>query len=203
MVYARPVLRRRCVSYWLSGAIAGALLGCSGGAEGGATAGATGEAGAETGGGPAGELRPLVDHELWQTLDGASDPLAEHRPAALECGLAGWYVEDEKLEVDTNFCNYLGLSQPALVALEQGQRVHLGLYYFDLVAPEPAVAHVAILVEGQVLWEEEIEIPGPARVYDLELESAITAEPGAEVVFHLHNHGQNTWALQSISVETT
>jgi hypothetical protein len=159
------------------------------------------ETATETGGGAEGDFVPLVDHALWQMLDGAADPLADHRPATVECGLAGWYVEDEQLEVDTNFCNYLGLAQPGLAAIEQGKRVRLGLYYFDLVAPEPAMGHVAILVDGQVLWEDEIEIPGPAKVFDLEFESPLTAELGAEVVFHLHNHGQNTWVLQSVSVE--
>ena len=151
--------------------------------------------------GDAGMSAPIIDHLQWQVLDAVADPLAEHRPDLVECGIAGWYVEDEKLEVDTNSCNYLALHQPSLVAIEQGQPLGLGLYHFDLVAPEPASAHLAILVEGELLWEQQIQIPGDAQVYTEVFESPLSAPAGAEVVFHLHNHGQNTWALQELVAE--
>lgn len=150
-----------------------------------------------------GEFGSLIDHEAWQILAADGDPLADHRPETIDCGLAGWYVEvsepdTSKLEVDTNFCNYLAVGQPSLVALEQGQIVELIFYHFDLVAPEPALAHVAILIDDQVLWEQEIAIPGDATVFQEEFASPISAELGSQVVFHLHNHGQNTWVLQDL-----
>lgn len=145
-----------------------------------------------------GEPGSLIDHEKWQKLEASDDPLASHRPETIDCGVAGWYLETSKLEVDTNFCNYLAVGQPSLVSLEQGQTVQVIFYHFDLVAPEPALAHVAILVDGQVLWEQEIAIPGDANVFQDEFPSPITAERGSEVVFHLHNHGQNTWVLQDL-----
>jgi hypothetical protein len=140
----------------------------------------------------------IIDHAQWEMLDAVADPLAEHRPATVECGIAGWYIEDDKLEINTNSCNYLAARQPSLVAIEAGQQLGLGFYHFDLVAPEPASAHLAILVEGQLLWETTVEIPGDAHVYTEVFESPLTAPAGAEVVFHLHNHGQNTWALQEL-----
>lgn len=149
------------------------------------------------------EQGSLIDHYEWVVLDADADPLAAHRPAMIECGLAGWKIEtsmleDPKLEVDTNFCNYLGVEQPSLVALEQGQMVQVIFYHFDLVAPEPALAHVAIWIDGQVLWEQEIAIPGDANVFVEEFASPISAELGSQVMFHLHNHGQNTWVLQDL-----
>jgi hypothetical protein len=158
----------------------------------------TEETGTSTETGDGGELASLIDHEQWQILEAAADPLADHRPDLIECGLAGWYLETSKLEVDTNFCNYLGVAQPSLVAVEQGQTVQVIFYHFDLVAPEPALAHVAIWLDGQVLWEQEIAIPGDANVFVEEFASPITAELGSQVVFHLHNHGQNTWVLQDL-----
>lgn len=153
--------------------------------------------------GEGGEFASLIDHLLWEDVDPADDPLPDHRPEMVVCGLAAWYYEPESaaLEIDTNVCNYLEVGQPSLVAVEQGQTMQVILYHFDLVALEPATAHVAILLDGQVLWEREIAIPGEADVYVEEFESPISAELGSPVVLHLHNHGQNTWRLQELQVK--
>jgi hypothetical protein len=144
------------------------------------------------------EAGSLIDHVQWQVLEAQDDPLADHRPETIVCGIAGWYLEASKLEVDTTLCNYLAVEQPSLVSLEQGQMVEVIFYHFDLVAPEPALAHVAIWIDGQVLWEQEIAIPGDANVFQEAFVSPISAELGSQVVFHLHNHGQNTWVLQDL-----
>ncbi|WP_146156304.1 hypothetical protein [Enhygromyxa salina] len=146
------------------------------------------------------EPASIIDHQQWQTVEAAADPRADHRPDPVECGIAGWYIENDLLEIDTNYCNYLALRQPSLVAIEAGQTVGLGMYHFDLVAPEPALAHVAVYVEGQLLWEDSVEIPGAAKVYLEEIESPFRIGVGDEVVFHLHNHGQNTWVLQELTL---
>ena len=150
---------------------------------------------------PTGEFVDLVDHAEWTTVEAVADPLAEHRPSLIECGIAGWYTEGESLEVDTNFCNYLALAQPSLAAIHAGRGVRLGFYYFDLTAREPASAHLAVLVDGELLYEQAVDIPGDAMVHSLEFEAPFDAPEGATVVFHLHNHGQNTWVLQSLAAE--
>jgi hypothetical protein len=149
-----------------------------------------------------GEFAALIDHERWEQIHASSeDPLADHRPSSINCGVAGWYRENEIIEIDTNFCNYLALRQDSLAPITEGAKVRLGFYHFDLVAPEEALAHLAVLVDGQLLHEQEIAIPGKAMVYALEFEAPFSAPAGAELVFHLHNHGQNTWALQDLSAE--
>jgi hypothetical protein len=150
---------------------------------------------------PAGEFAPLIDHELWTTIEADEDPLVDHRPAEISCTVAGWFVENESLEINTNYCNYLAIGQPSLAAVTEGWRIQLGFYHFNLVALEPAIAHLAVLLDGQLLWEQEVEIPGTAMVHNLEFEAPFSAPAGSPLVFHLHNHGQNTWALQSISAE--
>jgi hypothetical protein len=154
------------------------------------------EAGAGTG--ETDEFGSLIDHQQWQVVDAAADPLADHRPESVDCGSDGWLVEATTLEVRTDFCNYLAVGQPSLVALEQDQLVQVIFYHYDLVAPEPALGHVAIMIDGQMLWEQEIAIPGDANVFIEEFASPITAELGSQVVFHLHNHGPNAWVLQDL-----
>jgi len=151
--------------------------------------------------GSPGEFEPLIDHTMWAAVDADDDPLVEHRPADIQCTIAGWFLENDALEVDTNYCKYLAIGQPSLVAVTEGRRVQVNFYHFNLVAPEPALAHIAITIDGALLWEQEIEIPGAAMVYQLEFEAPFSAPAGSPVVFHLHNHGQNTWALQSINAE--
>lgn len=148
------------------------------------------------------ELVSLIDHAAWEPAPARADPLIDHRPPVVDCGLAGWYVQGEELEIDTNFCNYAALRQPSLVAIDTCTPLRLELYHFDLLAPEPAQAHVAMLIDGQIVWEKLIEIPGKAAVYEEEFISPIAAPVGAEVMLHLHNHGQNTWTLLNFEAGT-
>lgn len=144
------------------------------------------------------EIVPMIDHSMWQDMDPLADPLADHRPDPVACTIAGWFEEDDHLEVDTNQCNYVALVQPSLADMVEGENVELILYHFDLIAPEQATAHIAIMVDGQLLWEQDIAIPGDAGYFDLDFPAPFSAPRGSEVVFHLHNHGQNTWTLQDL-----
>lgn len=148
-----------------------------------------------------GEFEALIDQSLWIQSEAQDDPLAAHRPTQVNCSSAGWYVEIESLEINTNYCNYLSLQQPSLVPIHEGHKIQLGFYHFNLTALDPGLAHVAVLVDGAPLWEQEIEIPGSAAVYSLEFAAPLSAPAGAQVVLHLHNHGQNTWVLQGLSAE--
>jgi hypothetical protein len=150
----------------------------------------------------------LIDHAAWQATAAQDDPLIDHRPSTVDCGIAGWYVESDQLEIDTNFCNYAALRQDSLRAIEACDPLRIEFYHFDLLAPEPAQAHAALLIDGQVVWEKFIDIPGDgmiykAAVYEEEFLSPIAAPAGAEVMLHLHNHGQNTWTLLSVEVAET
>ncbi len=137
----------------------------------------------------------LIDHNLWEKHGPASDPFADHRPGEIECGLAGAFVEDDTLEINTGTCNYYAASQPLLVGLHTGDPVSIELRHFDLIAPEPATAHVAVLIGGDLVWEAFIEVPGPAAVLHPIWEASKDYPTGTPVDIHLHNHGQNTWTL--------
>ena len=143
---------------------------------------------------------PLIDHALWAPADPATDPLAAHRPPDPECGLGGWYIELGELEVNTAFCAYADLVQPALVPVPAGARLHLALRHYDLTAPAPAEAHAALFLGDALVWERLIPVPGPAAVYNDEVTLPAPAPLGAPVRLHLHNHGQNTWIFGPITI---
>lgn len=149
-----------------------------------------------------GEFVPLVDPMAWTQVPEASlDPLAAHRPATVECPIGGWLFEPQGFEVNTLLCNYAMFTAPAQASVIAGSRVVATLYHFDLVAAEPAVAHVALLLGERVVWETEVAIPGKANAFDIDVTIDETVPAGTPVYFHLHNHGQNTWTLAALEVE--
>ncbi len=148
-----------------------------------------------------GTLVPLTLATAWSPVPAPTDPLASHRPADVNCPLGGWLFEPQGLEIYTLLCNYAMFEQPARAAVVPGARIVASLYHFDLVAEEPATAHVALMVGASVVWEQEIAIPGKANAYAIEVPANFAADAGTPVYFHLHNHGQNTWTLGAIEVE--
>jgi hypothetical protein len=182
-------------------AIGCALLGGCGDGGAGSGTGSTGVSSGEVVDPTGGELVPLVLPNVWKPVPAAMDPLAAHRPAQVQCPLGGWLFEPQGLEISTLLCNYAMFSQPSRAAIVKGARVVASVYHFDLVAEEPATAHVALLVGDNLVWEQDIAIPGKANAYAIDVPASFAADAGTPVYFHLHNHGQNTWTLGEIEVE--
>jgi hypothetical protein len=148
-----------------------------------------------------GELVALASPMLWKPVAAEADPVAEHRPAAVICPLGGWLLEPQGLEVNTQSCNYASFGQPSQVEVVPGARIVGSLYHFDLVAAEPATAHVALTIGDVRIFEQEIAIPGKAGAFMIDVPASFAAAAGTPVNFHLHNHGQNTWTLGLLQVE--
>jgi len=143
----------------------------------------------------------LISVEDWQMQSAAEDSLAAHRPAQVSCPDNAWYEEDGAIEVETGYCNYLSLAQPAKAPVNKGDNIHLVLWHGQLRFDEPAEAHVAVSIGGQLVWEDSIEIPNKGGVYDITVPSTIAAAEGETIEYHLHNHGYNTWTLLTLEVE--
>ncbi len=194
--------RHRTALGWTLTLSLGAIgcAGCAGGA--GQTAASetvTTTAGGSSSTGPR-EPAQLVTAEAWVQLEAAADPYVEHRPDPVECGLGGIFVEEGELDIDTNLCNYVMIEQPGLAPVRAGDTLTLAMRHFDLTAPEPATAHVALLLNETLAWERTLLIPGPAEVISVDFEAPIDLPEGEPVRFHLHNHGQNTWILTGVTV---
>jgi hypothetical protein len=143
----------------------------------------------------------LIDVADWQYQEAAADSLAAHRPDAINCPKNAWYEEDRALEVQTGYCNYLSLAQASKTAINKGNSIHLVLWHGQLRTEEPAKAHVAVSVAGQLLWEDVIEIPSAAGIHDVTVPVTFDAAVGSQVEYHLHNHGYNTWTLLTLDVQ--
>ncbi|MCA9663459.1 MAG: hypothetical protein KC486_34330 [Myxococcales bacterium] len=142
---------------------------------------------------------PLSDPLAWAPVAASDDPFADERPAEVVCAAEdGWRREAEGVEIDTGACNYLALSQPLPRALAAGEPLRISAWWQNLIATAPAEGHIAVAVDGVVVWEERVAIPGPADARDLIFAAPEGAPAGAPITLHLHNHGANTWRFQGL-----
>lgn len=140
----------------------------------------------------------LVDHAAWSVA--TSDPLADHRPADAHCEKGSYDVEDDALEVQTGYCNYLVLDQASLAAVRTGDQLELLMLHADLDAAEAGKLHIALLWEDTIAWETTSAIPSSAKVFDLKWTAPADRPLGSRLVLHLHNHGFNSYKFVSFDV---
>ncbi|MET0284027.1 MAG: hypothetical protein ABW352_06140 [Polyangiales bacterium] len=148
------------------------------------------------------EVGPLVIHELWSMVDAEHDPF--DRPQDAGCNRAGVMPEllaDEAVySVDTGFCGYITATQTTLLPIAKGQRIKARLWHFELSAPQPAMAHAEVTVDGLAVLDEQVPIPSPGGLLVRELVAPRAIPKGAPAFFHLHNHGANSWSLVAVAV---
>lgn len=144
----------------------------------------------------------IVDHDRWWRLAASEDPFLDRlldvrcTPAAV---MAEVLADERAYGVDTGACNYLTAEQPARRAIAAGETIKVRLWHFALSAPEPAQAHAAVWVDGIPILDERVDIPGPGGLLVREHKLARSVALDAPVHFHLHNHGENSWALVEVS----
>lgn len=146
---------------------------------------------------------PLVDPRAWQAMSAERDPMADHRPSEVICAQMGWIVEEDSLEIDTGACNYLSVTQALMRDVPQGSPVAVELWHQVLHAEDPAMGHAALFVDSTLVWERRVPIPSAGAVWLDDVEAPRSFETGDSVVFHLHNHGANTWRLGEVRSEAT
>jgi hypothetical protein len=148
------------------------------------------------------ERRSLVDHELWQVVDGSEDPFDDRLETFL-CANNAHYVtpvgEDTGFEIETVRCNYLTVVQPILAEVEPGDRIAVKIWRFELTTSESAEAHIAIAFDDGIAWDERVPIPSGSDMMTPSWVSPVGYPAGTPVYFHLHNHGANSWTLVELS----
>jgi len=156
----------------------------------------------DSGPAPVLERRSLIDHHRWQRVSPQQDA-SEDRPSEVRCEQQATIVEtlaDElALEVDTTYCNYLAVHQRTRVPVSAGETLQVRLWHFSLSAAQPAQAHAMLQVGGARVLDERVPIPAEGGLLTASLQVEQAIPEGAPVYFHLHNHGDNTWALVEVS----
>jgi hypothetical protein len=147
------------------------------------------------------EPKPLVDHNLWVSV-GASDDPFDDRPVEVDCSPLAFgydFIGEDSMEVDMGGCDYLTVSQASLADVERSDSLYFRLWHNGLVGPE-GESHVAVTLDGELVWDLRIPIPGESQLITETIESDVAASSGSEVLFHLHNHGSNTYNFLEFTV---
>jgi hypothetical protein len=140
----------------------------------------------------------LIDNLDWRRYDAAVDPLKSHQPLEIKCFESATYVEYGAFEVDTTRCNYLLAYTPALREVPAGTVLRFSLLHYDLLAPQPAEAHVALLFGNELQWEQTIPIPAAGDQVETTFRSTVALSFQDPIRLHLHNHGGNTYLLVAL-----
>jgi hypothetical protein len=146
-------------------------------------------------------FQTLVPLEAWSSVARADDPFVTEPEAAPACVGPGFRLETDlqQLELDTGLCNWVTLSGSALFDVSAGQELQLEFSHYNLEAAAPATAELKLAFPDCDVWTKALAIPGAAEVYKEQFASPCALKTGQSVLFHLHNHGQNTYQVQDLA----
>lgn len=151
-----------------------------------------------------GEPEPLVAVRGWERVVGAADPFAGEGGSDEACDVAGVQVynfgSELSLDVGTDKCPRVTMAQPALRAIGEGDVIALRGWHEPLTATAPAEAVVALAIDGEELWRAAYPIPSESGPMLGELAAPRAFPAGAQVAWHLHNHGKNSYHLFEVVV---
>jgi hypothetical protein len=140
--------------------------------------------------------------EYWLPVS-TDDDIFSDRPSLVTCSgdaaMAEFLGAEHVLGVDTGNCNYVTVTQPTKRAIASGETIKVRLWHFELSAREPAEAHAALLIDGLELLNERVPIPQPGGLIVKQVRVEQPVPIGSPALFHLHNHGANSWALVEVS----
>jgi len=146
----------------------------------------------------------LVQADRWQPVR-VESPYIDEPGKVAECDSSlGALAEVLNLEmvfsVMTGLCPYVSMQQDSLHAVDQGAELRLRFWHSELTAPSDSVANVLVLMDGELLWAEQFEIPSNGQYLDVRLTALRDLAAGVPVVFHVDNHGANEYSFIELSV---
>jgi hypothetical protein len=142
----------------------------------------------------------LVDHNLWTAMAAGEDPFPD-RPAEVTCPPRGYGLDAGAFGVYTGECNYITATQPILVDLQVGDIVTFEIGYGVLASTVPAVGHMVLALPSLTMKDVVVPIPGTGKFYAEDVEIKVPLSKGTPILFHVHNHGPNSWRV--LRVERT
>ena len=158
---------------------------------------------------PSGQELVFAAASGWLRVDAAADPFVD-RPSAFECDDDGVVVEElsgeEVFALYTERCAYVTAAQPAAERVYSGDSVELRLWNYQLFPRVDGEAHLALAIDGVVVWEERLPLTGGEAVESGLRHGRWLADRdvpnGTPLQWHAHNHGANEWALFDVLVIT-
>jgi hypothetical protein len=147
----------------------------------------------------------LVDHEQWQVVHGAEDPFDSERPPIVNCSAEAARFEEfggePSFGVDTLSCDYVTVAQPSLRDVCAGDQLQIRIWHFELTAPSPGEAHIAVMLGEHSLFDSRYPIPSDSGLDFPVVTAPSDIAKGSPAVFHVHNHGDNSFNILELSIK--
>jgi len=140
----------------------------------------------------------LIDNEMWEFVRAEDDPFEDFRESDSTCNPLGVMVEAGVLEVQTDVCDFVTVTQAAKVKARKGHLLDILAYHSALFSDPESTGYIAIQIGGSIVWEQSVSIPGDADVYANTMAVFPDINVGTPIYFHVHNHGANSWKLAHI-----
>ena len=148
------------------------------------------------GDGGGGEAGPLLPHDGWAPAE--PGPFANEVPDDAWCSELAWHLVDGRFEVQSDLCLYGVYGQPLTSALAPGEALRFTFAWGERWAPEPTTAGFALAIGEDVVWEVEVEVPGPPGQLEVEVEATEAVPRGVGAWLRARNHGANAWAWSDV-----
>lgn len=151
------------------------------------------------------EPRAWVSASAWDRVPAAADPWLTDVPADDPCDPLGWgsstELGDPTFDVQTGQCDPLTAWAPTETAMGEDETLEIRIWHYALLSPgrEPAIGRVEMRV-GADAWSVEVPIPSEAGMIHEFWTPRLRYPPGTPVLFHLSNHGANSWHLFDVNV---
>lgn len=143
----------------------------------------------------------LVALESWTNVPRDVDPFIASGRDVPSCAEPTFRIEEDQawLEIDTTLCAWVTVEQTTRAEVAKGELLELQFSHYDLDAAEPASAELQLRFDDCDAWSKSIPIPNAAQVYTEQFRSPCRMTNTSDVLFHLDNHGQNTYQLKDLS----
>jgi Cd2+/Zn2+-exporting ATPase len=164
------------------------------------------------------ERVPLVDVSLFSPVAVGDDPYVTGDPAQFfadrtregderprlceaprEVGLNNLGGEPV-FDVDTFNCNWATVEQPLLQDIEDAARIRVRVFYFSQLARFLSEGRNVITVGDQVVLDESVALPTESGLLGFEAPFPLAGTKGDRVVWHVANHGENSWNFIELSM---
>lgn len=116
------------------------------------------------------------------------------------CAERAWRTEADFFEIQSDSCAWTVFSQPLRAAVAAGDRVGFVLWTDDLWSPTPYTATFGFAFGDEIVWQQQVEVPGPGGIVQLEATVRSAQPEGTPATLHLDNHGINSWRINDIEL---
>ncbi len=146
----------------------------------------------------------LVPPDGWIRLQGAEDPFTGEGGADGVCPDTAFGSEEFGgfivFGVRTDGCSRITVAHPSLAEIPRGAPVGVRIWHDPLYADVPSEAVLALAIDGNEVWRGTAPIPSLGSIMTGDWTADRDIPAGAQVAWHVHNHGKNSYHLINLAI---